>query len=109
MLNIDNHQRNANQNHTELSSHLCQNADHQKEHTQQTVRMWGRGKPCTRLVGMKTGAATAEHSMEVPQKLKRELPYSPAIPLQGIYLKKNKPENTNLKRYMHPNVHSSIA
>ena len=38
------------------------------------------------------------------KKLKIELPYNPAIPLLGIYLKNNK--NTNLKRYMHPNVHS---
>ena len=28
--------------------------------------------------------------MEVPQKLKRELPYDPAIPLLGIHLKKMK-------------------
>lgn len=31
-----------------------------------------------------------ENSMEVPQKLKLELPYDPAIPLWGIYLKKMK-------------------
>ena len=37
------------------------------------------------------------------KKLKIELPYDPAIPLLGIYL-----EKTNSKRYMHPNVHSSI-
>ena len=40
------------------------------------------------------------------KNLKIELPYEPAIPLLGIYLKNNK--NTNSKRYMHPNVHSSI-
>ena len=36
------------------------------------------------------------------KKLKIELPYDPAIPLLGIL-----PKKTNLKRYMHPNVHSS--
>ena len=36
------------------------------------------------------------------KKLKIELAYDPAVPLLGIY-----PEKTNLKRYMHPNVHSS--
>ena len=41
------------------------------------------------------------------KKLKIELTHDPAIPLLGIYLKKNK--NTNLKRYMHPNAHSSIT
>ena len=32
MLNIANHQRNANQNHNEISPHTCQNSYHQKEH-----------------------------------------------------------------------------
>ena len=41
----------------------------------------------------------------VLEKLKIELPYDPAIPLLGTYPKKNP---TNLKRYMHPNVHCSI-
>ena len=31
-----------------------------------------------------------ENSMEVSQKVKIELPYDPAIPLLGIYLKKMK-------------------
>jgi len=38
--------------------------------------------------------------MEAPQKLKIGLPYNLAIPLMGLYLKKN--ENSNLKRYIHP-------
>ena len=46
------------------------------------------------------------NSMEVFQKLKIELPYDPAIPFLDIYPKK--PKNTNLKRYMQPNVHRSI-
>ena len=40
------------------------------------------------------------------KKLKLELPYDPAIPRPGIYMKKNK--NTNSKRCMHPSVHSSM-
>ena len=40
------------------------------------------------------------------KKLKIELLYDPAILLTGYILLKNK--NTNLKRYMHPNVHSSM-
>ena len=39
------------------------------------------------------------------KKLKIELPYDPAVPLLGIHLDKNK--NTNSKRFMHPDVHSS--
>ena len=40
-----------------------------------------------------------------------ELPYNPTIPLLGMYLEKKKQKqnrNTNLKRYMQPNVHSNI-
>ena len=37
--------------------------------------------------------------------LKIELLYDLAFPLLGIYLEKTK---TNLKRHMHPNVHSNI-
>ena len=47
-----------------------------------------------------------ENSMEVSQKTKIEVPYDPAIPLLGIYLKEN--ENTNSKGYMHHIFHSSI-
>ena len=31
MLNISNHQGNANQNHSEISPHTCQNGYHQKD------------------------------------------------------------------------------
>ena len=43
------------------------------------------------LVGMQTGAATLENSMEVPQKkLKIEVRYNPAIALLDIYPKDTK-------------------
>ena len=40
------------------------------------------------------------------KKLKLQLPYNPAIPILGIY--PAKPQNSNSKKHMHPNVHSSI-
>ena len=43
--------------------------------------------PSALLVGMQTGAATVENTVEFPQKLKMELPFDPEIPLLGIYLK----------------------
>ena len=43
--------------------------------------------PSALLVGMQTGAATVENSMEFPQKTKMELPFDPAIPLLGLYPK----------------------
>ena len=38
-------------------------------------------------MGMQTGAATLENSMEVPQKVKIKLPYNPTIVLLGVYRK----------------------
>ena len=54
-----------------------------------------KSNPHTLLVGIKTGIATMENTMEFFKKLKIELPYNLAILLQGIYLKKN--EKTILK------------
>ena len=52
---------------------------------------------------------TVENGMEVSETLKQtELLCDPAIPPPGICLEKKKKENTNSRRYMHPNVHSSI-
>ena len=48
-------------------------------------KMWRNRNPLALLVGMQTGAATLENSVEVPQKLKIDLPYDPAVALLGIY------------------------
>ena len=48
-------------------------------------RMWRNGNPLALLVGMQIGAAALESSVKVPQKLKIDLPYDPAIALLGIY------------------------
>ena len=49
--------------------------------------MWKKGSPFAQLVGMQTGVATVEISMEIPQKIKNGYDLDPAIPLLGIYLK----------------------
>ena len=46
--------------------------------------MQRKGNPSTLLVGMQTGTATVENSMQFPQKLNMELPFDPAILLQGL-------------------------
>ena len=46
----------------------------------------------TVLVGMQTGTATMENSVEIPLKTRIELPYNPEIPLLGIYPKETKIE-----------------
>ena len=48
-------------------------------------RVWRKGNPPALLVGMSVGAATMETVWRFLRKLKIELPYDPAIPLQGIY------------------------
>ena len=44
--------------------------------------MWRKGNTFIPLVGMQTGAATVESSVEIP--------FDPVIPLLGIYLKEPK-------------------
>ena len=51
------------------------------------ARMWRKRISSALLVAMQTGAATLENSMEVPQKIKIELPYNPATALLDIYPK----------------------
>ena len=48
-------------------------------------RVSKKGNPPTKLVGILTGAATMENSMEVPQKTKSRLAIYLAVPLLGIY------------------------
>ena len=50
----------------------------------------GRGEKGTLMVGLQTGATTMENSVEVPQKIKNQLPYDSVIPLLSIYPKKPK-------------------
>ena len=51
--------------------------------------MWREGNPHALLVGMQTGVAAMENSMEVPPEIE-ELPCDPAFPLLGIYPEETK-------------------
>ena len=42
------------------------------------ARMWRKGNPLTLLVGMQTGAAALENSVEIPQKIKNRSPLRPS-------------------------------
>ena len=55
---------------TTISPHTCQNGHHQQINKQVLTSMWRKGNPSTLLVGMQTGAASVENSMEFPQKTK---------------------------------------
>ena len=50
-------------------------------------RLWRKGNPSALLVGMQTGEATVENSMEFPQKTENGTAFDPAIPLLGLYPK----------------------
>jgi hypothetical protein len=56
-----NNQGNANQNHTKIALHTSCNRHHKKyRHQHVLVRMWGKRKPGTLLVGKQAGATTLE-------------------------------------------------
>ena len=42
------------------------------------ARMWRNGNSLALLVGMQTGAATLENSVEVPQKIKNRITVQPS-------------------------------
>ena len=70
--------------------------------------MWRKENPSALLVGMQTGAATVENSMEFPQKIKNGTAFDPAMPLLGLYPKDSEtPIQKNLGR--HPYVHSNAV
>lgn len=55
------------------------------------------------------GYEIKEYNHKFLKKFKKELPSDPAILLFMIYPKQmKKKQNTSLKRYLHPQIHSSI-
>ena len=70
MLSITSHKRDANENHNEVPSHTSQSGQHKQIHKQMLESMRRKGNPCALLVGMQTGEATVENSMEFPHKTK---------------------------------------
>ena len=70
MLSIPSHQRDANYNHNEVPSHTIQGGQHKQIHKQMLERMRRKGNPSALLMGMQTGEATVENSMEFPQRTK---------------------------------------
>ena len=105
MLNITNHQENANQNHNELSPHTCYDSHYPKKQKTTSVdedvdklkhiHCWWECKMVQPL--WKTAG-------KFLQKLKIELLYDPAIPLLGIY-----PQELRVsKRYLYSHIHSSL-
>ena len=68
--------------------------------------MWIKGNSFALLVGMQTGAATLEHSMKIPQKMKNRSVFWPSDPTSGNISEGT--QNTSMKEHMHPYVHCSV-
>ena len=90
MLSIINHQRNANQNHREITPHTIRMAVIKRPQISNLVRMWRKGNLCVLLVEMWIGAAIMENTMETSQNVNIEISYGPGILLLCVYLKKIK-------------------
>ena len=61
-----------------MSSQTCQNGHHKQINKQQVLaRTWRKGNPSALLVGMQTGAATVENSIDIPEKIKNETTLCP--------------------------------
>jgi hypothetical protein len=58
------------------------------------VKMWQNGNTYTLLVRIQISTTIMENSMEIPQKVKVELPCDPVILLPGIYPKRTVNQNT---------------
>ena len=58
--------------------------------------MWTKENPCTLLVGMQTGATTAESIMEFPQNTRNRMTAGPSDSTPGYIYEKNR--NTNSKK-----------
>ena len=65
-----------------------------------------KGEPFVLLVGMQTGAATVESSMEVLQKIKNGSAFQLSYPTSGNISERT--QNTNSKEHKHPYVHCGI-
>ena len=63
-----------------------------KVYKQMFERAWRKGNLLTLLVGMQTGTANMENSVEIPFKTGNRTAIQPAIPLLGIHPKENRIE-----------------
>ena len=74
MPNILSHQRNANQNNTEIPTYTCQNGQDQNTDDNLCWRGYGvKENTFALLVGVQTDTATLEIIMAISQKIRKQL------------------------------------
>ena len=104
MLNTANYQRNADQNYNRVSPQTSQNGHHKKAVSNNMLeRVWRKGYPYTLLVGMYVNWSS--HSRKQYGAFQNRTTIGPRNFTPGYVLKN---QSKNPKRFMHPNVHSSI-
>lgn len=87
VLDIINHQENANQSHNKISLHTHQNGYNKKDGQQVLVRMRRKWNSHTLLRGMQNRAAALENISAVPKSYRATI--RPAFPLLAIYIQGN--------------------
>ena len=94
MLNISNHQGNANQNHNDKASHLSEWLTSKRTQITNLCKNVEKREPFYTVSGNINWCSHCGKCMEKWYgdfwKNEKWLPYYPAIPLLGIYLKKMK-------------------
>ena len=90
-----------------ITSHLLEWRSSKRQEVTNVGEDVEKREPCAMLVGMQTGAAPVENSMEVPQKLKSRTTI-PSNNSNSEYLSEEN-ENTNLKRFRHTHVHCNVV
>ena len=68
-------------------------------------RMWRKGNPLTLLVGMRTGAATLENCVEVPQRVKNRSALRPSNCTAGDLPQRYR--CSEMPEQLHPDVYRS--
>ena len=84
MFNFLSHQRNANQNNSEISSYTCQNGQDQKHWWQLMLeRTWGKGNTSPLLVRVQICTVTLGISMVISQKIRKQSTSRPSFTIFG--------------------------
>ena len=98
---ITNHQEYADRNHNEVWPHTCHGDYCQKKQKLKVLTRKRKGNSCI-IFTVETGASAMDNNMQVPEKTKRVIVWPRNHTPGHIYR-----ENSNLRRCMHPSVHSS--